>query len=184
VNSLSLHLVQKSPVRSEEWFHHSELGYNYRISEINCALGIEQMKRIESTLAWRETIARKYHERLMSSPHLKLPPLNLPRRRISWFTYVVRLGAQFSQVHRDWIWREMAKRGIGCARYFAPIHQQPIYQSLSSRRTDLAVTEESSVRSLALPFFNNIQEEQIDEVCQTLDELTRSIDLKRLCRSA
>jgi perosamine synthetase len=156
---------------STDWFQHRELGYNYRISDINCALGIEQLKRIESILRRREAIARSYHRRLGITSDLKLPALSVPRRRISWFVYVVRLSARFTRYQRDWIRNEMASRGIECGRYFAPIHLQPIYRSASHRRNDLSVTEWSAARSLALPFFNSITEEQIGEVCQTLHEL-------------
>ena len=156
---------------SEDWFEHSELGYNYRISDINCALGIEQMKRIETILQMREAVAHTYHRRLCGHPNLKLPPLSMPRRRISWFVYVVRLAGDLDRSDRDWIAREMTSRGIGCGRYFAPIHQQPIYRSASWRRAELPVTQRSAARSLALPFFNQIQEAQIDEVCDVLTEL-------------
>ncbi len=156
---------------SEDWFEHSELGYNYRISDINCALGIEQLKRIETILHMREAVARQYHRRLTGHPNLRLPPLSMPQRRISWFVYVVRLSDELDRSDRDWLAQEMILRGIACGRYFAPIHRQPIYRSASSRRAELPVTEWSAARALALPFFNRIQEAQIDEVCQTLTEL-------------
>jgi perosamine synthetase len=157
-----------------ERFEHGELGYNYRLSEINCALGIEQMKRLESILKRRDWVAREYHRRLSGNPGLKLPPLHVPGRRISWFVYVVRLGARFTERQRDWVWREMASRGIGCGRYFAPIHLQPIYRNASGNRLNLPNTEWSAARSLALPFFNNLKEMEIDEVCQTLQELMQA----------
>ena len=155
----------------DEWLQHTELGYNYRISEMNCALGIQQLKRIETILHRRESIAQEYDSRLNAHSELKLPLLIAPRRRLSWFVYVVRLGAVFTQSQRDWIAREMAMRGIGCGRYFAPIHLQPIYRSDSDRRVDLQVTESNAARSLALPFFNRIEAKQIDEVCESLVEL-------------
>jgi len=155
----------------EEWLQHTELGYNYRISEMNCALGIQQLKRIETILHRRQSIAQEYDSRLNAHSDLKLPLLIAPRRRLSWFVYVVRLGAVFAQSQRDWIARELALRGIGCGRYFAPIHLQPIYRSDSDRRVDLQVTESNAARSLALPFFNRIEANQIDEVCQSLVEL-------------
>jgi len=157
---------------SGEWLEHGEMGYNYRVSEINCALGIEQMKRLESILKKRDSVARGYHRRLSGNPELKLPPVDVPGRRISWFVYVVRLGAHFTQRQRDWIWKEMASCGIGCGRYFAPIHLQPIYAS--DPRHDLPNTEWSAGRTLALPFFNNLRESEIDEVCQTLQELMKA----------
>jgi perosamine synthetase len=156
---------------SGEWFQHSELGYNYRISDINCALGIEQLNRIDSILDRREAIARQYNQRLGQHPNLKLPPLTVPRREISWFVYVVRLGDRLREEDRDWIAREMKVRGIGTGRYFAPIHLQPIYRSCTSPKSALPITEFCASRSLALPFFNRIGQEQIAEVSRVLIEL-------------
>jgi perosamine synthetase len=153
---------------SGEWLQHEELGYNYRISELNCALGASQLQRLETILATREGVAREYHRRLQTEPGLQLPAIELPRRRISWFVYVLRLGEPFSAVQRDHILQEMASRGIACGRYFAPIHLQPAYRSQPHRCMTLAHTESIAQRTLALPFFNRISVEQIEEVCQTL----------------
>jgi perosamine synthetase len=158
---------------STEWFQHTDLGYNYRVSDINCALGIEQLKRIDAILDRRESIARKYSDILRSVPDLVTPAMALPRRKISWFVYVVRLNSRFDEAQRDWIVNEMKSRGIGLGRYFAPIHLQPIYRPSGSGKTALPVTEFQAARSLALPFFNRIREEEIKEVCQTLVELMR-----------
>ena len=86
--------------------------------------------------------------------------------------YVVRLADQINQSHRDRIARELHARGIASGRYFAPIHLQPIYRS--PQKLNLAVTEFQASRSLALPFFNRIQDEQIAEVCGALIELIRA----------
>ena len=119
---------------SGDWFEHCELGYNYRMSDINCALGIEQLKRIQTILDQREAVARQYHRRLVDHNDLILPPLTVPNRVVSRFAYIVRLSNRFNQRHRDWIVKEMNGRGIGCGRYFAPIHLQPIYRVLSGRK--------------------------------------------------
>jgi perosamine synthetase len=162
---------------SEDWFQHSELGYNYRISDINCALGIEQLKRIDAILERRERLAKKYGQLLASNPDLQLPPLALPGRKISWFAYAVRLGNRLNQDHRDWVVNQMRLRGIAVGRYFAPIHLQPVYRSCSGRKSVLPVTEFHASRSLALPFFNRIADEEIIEVCEALVQLIRSIKL-------
>lgn len=157
---------------SEHWFQHSELGYNYRISDINCALGIEQLKRIDTILNRREVVAREYDRLLNRYRELVLPPLTLGLRKISWFVYVVRLDNQINASLRDWIVNEMKARGIAVGRYFAPIHLQPIYRS--PQKLTLPITEFQASRSLALPFFNRIQEEQVAEVCRALIELIQA----------
>lgn len=158
---------------SDNWFRHVEVGYNYRISELNCALGCEQLKRLADTLNRREEIAREYAYRLNGNPEVHVPPLIVSHRRISWFAFVIRLSARFSETGRDLIIKAMRERGIELGRYFAPIHLQPAYRQFSSRSADLDITEDISTRVLALPFFNSILTTQIEEVCRTLMELTR-----------
>lgn len=156
---------------SDDWLQHTELGYNYRLPEVSCALGIEQLKKIEDILTMRAGIARRYNERLQNQP-LILPPLELPLARISWFVYVIRLRAHFQQGYRDAILQSLASQGIGCARYFAPIHLQPAYAAW--KNTNLPVTESEAARTIALPFFNQLTSEQLDRVCEGLScELRR-----------
>ena len=150
-----------------DWFDHQELGYNYRLSELACALGLAQMQRIESILVLREKAARTYADALQMIPQLILPPLTLPARRISWFVYVVRLRAEFSQHDRDDLLATLAAQGIACGRYFAPIHQQPCYAAWRHRHA-LPVTESHAARTLALPFFTQIASAQIATVSQAL----------------
>jgi perosamine synthetase len=158
-----------------EWLEHEELGYNYRIAELNCALGIEQLKRIESILDRREAVAREYQRRLEKHPDLELPPIALADRRISWFVYVIRWRGHRGPSHRGRVLRAMAARGIACGRYFAPIHLQPAYRTQPHRCMDLTHTEAIARRTLALPFFNRITGEQIEEVCQALHDVTRAV---------
>ncbi len=126
----------------------------------------------------RAEIAAKYNARLKGDKNLRLPALALPNRTISWFVYVVRLSENYWQNHRDWVVQEMNRRGIGCGRYFAPIHLQPAYQNVALRKMDLPVTVFEAARCLALPFFNRLEDSQIDEVCQNLSEVIRLIEQK------
>jgi perosamine synthetase len=156
---------------TSEWLQHSEVGFNYRISEMNCALGVEQLKRIEQILMRRAEVAAKYEARLGGVEGLKTPDLEFARGKMSWFVYVVRLGERFTRADREWVCGEMGKRRIGCGKYFAPIHLQPAYATEPSRKMELNVTEQVGDRTLALPFFNRITDAEIAEVCDTLQEL-------------
>ena len=161
---------------ASEWFEHTALGYNYRLSDINCALGIEQLKRLESILHQRETAARKYNERLANNPHLITPEIDIKNKKISWFVYVVRLNENFTRAQRDSIVNQMNCAEIGCGRYFAPIHLQPLYVERFGYKTgDFPNAEHAAERVIALPFFNRINDAQIDEVCETLEILTGAV---------
>jgi perosamine synthetase len=148
---------------SDDWFQHSELGYNYRLSEINCALGIEQIKRIDEILTRREAVALAYQNELGSVSGLTLPPMAVRDSRISWFVYVARV---LDGRLRHALLGFLTKEGVGCGRYFAPIHLQPSYAEWKNRK--LPVTERESQRTLALPFFNRLSKAQIKEVAEVL----------------
>ena len=152
------------------WLEHSVLGYNYRLPEISCALGISQMARIESILAQRETIARRYCEVLQANPDVTAPEMQVPDGRPCWFAFVVRLADGFTRCERDRVVHHLTTHGIGCRPYFPPIHLQPLYRPYDDRGFMLPVTEHVSSRTLALPFFNSLAEHEIAEVCRVLEE--------------
>jgi perosamine synthetase len=160
---------------STDWLQHAEVGYNYRLSEINCALGLAQLKRIEPILQQREKVARQYQQSLAKISGLILPATDVPNTRISWFVYVVRLDASFTEADRDSIIATLTKKGIGCGRYFAPIHMQPSYAAWRNSAA-LPVTEAQASRTIALPFFNRITEDEIAQVSDTLG--TAMLDLR------
>jgi perosamine synthetase len=166
--------IAQTPESSGSWFEHAELGFNYRLSEMQCALGLAQLARIEAILARREAIARRYCELLGGDSNLILPAIDLPGQRLSWFVFVVRLAARFSQADRDRVQRDLAAEGIATGRYFAPIHLQPAYAAWRERAR-LPVTESAAARALALPFFNRITNEQIERVCGVLRRVLQSV---------
>ncbi|SRR6266568_3802817 len=163
--------------RSEDldWLDCATIGYNYRLSEMPCALGIEQLKRIEEILGSRESVAAGYARALHGVSDVSVPPMQVENRRLSWFVFVVRLAASFSREHRDEIVRRMCSKGIGCGRYFAPIHRQPAYVAYASAEAHLPVTTFVADRSIALPFFNRLTQEEIGIVCNCLSDAIASI---------
>ncbi|MGC1872666.1 MAG: DegT/DnrJ/EryC1/StrS family aminotransferase [Acidobacteriaceae bacterium] len=158
-----------------EWLEHSLIGYNYRLSEMQCALGLEQLRRLENILARRAEVAAMYDRQLRGNPDLIVPELRIPEGRISWFVYVVRLSARLQRHHRDAIVAALRQQGIGCGRYFAPIHLQPAYQDLPRPTDPLTVTEHVGGRSIAMPFFNRISPAQVSEVCEALQDAIRAV---------
>ncbi len=159
---------------SDSWLQHTELGYNYRLSEIACTLGIGQMQRLEAILSRREEIAHVYHQQLCSEVGLTLPVIEIPGIRISWFVYVVQLTQAFTPADRDQIIHDLERAGIGCARYFAPIHLQPAYAEFLPT-APLPVTEFVASRTIALPFFNRINDSEVATVCATLQAAIQRI---------
>lgn len=156
-------------------FQHEMLGYNYRLSDINCALGIAQLERIDEILAKREKVASLYNERLKEINELILPRFE-EKKKISWFVYVVRLTNKYLKRDRDLILNKLKEKGIGCSNYFSPIHLQPLYKKMFGyKRGDFPVTEKVSERTIALPFYNNLRDEQIKYICEKLKQIIHSL---------
>lgn len=150
---------------------HAEVGYSYRIADINCALGAAQLSRIEAILEQRQKLAASYDMRLRDYAIVQPPPLECSYGGISWFTYVIQLASQFGRQDRDRVWLGLQVRGIGAGRYFAPLHGQPVLRGRYRQSGSLAVTESVAGRALALPFFVGMTEAEVDEVCSTLTGL-------------
>ena len=159
---------------SGNWLDHVEPGYNYRLSELACALGRVQLRRIDEILALRRQAAERYHALLAGIPGLERPPLSLPLRELSWFVYVVRLP---QGVDRDRVRAVLARRGVATGRYFAPIHLQPAWRAQRGQDVGhLPLTESIAHRTLALPFFNRITAEQQQDVAAALREAIAAPD--------
>ncbi|MEI6126004.1 MAG: DegT/DnrJ/EryC1/StrS family aminotransferase [Pseudomonadota bacterium] len=153
------------------WFSHERLGYNYRLSDINCALGVVQLQRIEEMLKHRAAVAQYYNRRLQSISCIKIPYC-APHVKLGWFVYVIQLGDEFRRKDRDGIIQKLKKRGIESSNYFAPIHLQPFYRKMFGYKPgDFPVTESVAERTLALPFFNNLKEPEIDFVVDNLKDI-------------
>ncbi len=160
----------------DSWLQHTRLGYNYRISDINCALGISQIRKLEEIIEKRNKAAAAYSERLMEIEEIMPPFISKNVTKMSWFVYVVRLSKKFSKEKRDRIIEEMEKRGVQTRNYFAPIHLQPFYRrKFGFGEGDFPVTEFVSERTIALPFYTEITEKEISYVVYALKESIRSV---------
>jgi perosamine synthetase len=154
---------------SSNWLQHEEIGYNYRLSELACALGIVQLRRLPQILAQRAQVAQTYDQLLANIDAIERPSLHLPNRTISWFVYVIRMANHLPPNARDTVLETLQSAGIGCARYFAPIHQQPAYaQHPSALSAHLPETETVAQRTLALPFYNRLTPSDAKEVAHAL----------------
>jgi len=156
------------------WLEHQRLGYNYRMDEMSAALGVSQLKRIESHIGKRERVARMYGERL-SRFDLVRPPVVRPHVRMSWFVYVATLA---EGLDRDPVMAAVEARGVPVRAYFSPIHLQPyIRDEVRLAPVTLPVTEAIARRTIALPFHNNLTAQEVERVVGALAatvEATRS----------
>lgn len=150
------------------WLAHERLGYNYRLSELACVLGNSQMQRLDAILDVRRRVAGFYMHKLLDCHDLILPNVDSPND-MSWFTFVVRLSDQYAQSERDRIITGMRRHDIAAANYFPCIHLQPFYRKqFGFDKGDFPVAESIAQRFIALPFFNRMDETQVELVAHTL----------------
>lgn len=161
---------------------HGRLGFNYRLTDLQAALGVAQLERLDELLAARARAAALYDERLAALDYgapagegdpggLVLPCADRGAERRSWFVYAVRLPAGSD---RDAVLASLAERGIEAKAYMPCIHLMPHYRErFGYREGQFPVAEDASARLLALPFFGGIAEVQVDRVCEALGEALR-----------
>ena len=147
------------------WLDHDRLGFNYRLSDLQAALGVAQVEKLDSLLERRAAVAAAYAERLGELDGLRAPAPGRGGERRSWFVYTVRLPAG---VDRDETIGRLAERGVASKAYLPCIHLFPHLRELGSREGQFPVAEAAAADSLALPFFPAMTEAQVDRVCQEL----------------
>ncbi len=161
------------------WLGHERLGYNYRMSEVNAALGVAQMKRLGKLIETRQNIAATYTRRLMGNIDIILPTVE-PETFMSWFVFVVRLSDRFTADDRDYIIEGLRRHEVGASNYFPPIPMLPFYRKrFGFGPGDFPAAESVSHRTIALPFFTRLTEREIDLVCQTLELMMTRIAFAR-----
>jgi perosamine synthetase len=148
------------------WLDHDRLGFNYRLSDIACALGIAQLERLEAMLADRARVASLYREALDGIDGLRLPCPDLDGNQRGWFVFVVQLPRG---VDRDETIRKLAAAGIQSKPYLPAIHLMSFYREhFGHREGEFPVCEGVARRSLALPFFPAMSEGQVARVVVAL----------------
>ncbi len=165
-----------------DWLDHDRLGWNYRLTEIQAAIGIAQLERLEELLAARERVAELYCDRLKAldgaaragegdPAKLVLPAAAPEPQRRTWFVYTVRLP---SGADRDAVIADLDRRGVASKAYLPCIHLMPHYRELYGfSGGEFPIAEEASARSLALPFFGAMGEPEVERVSEALAEALR-----------
>jgi perosamine synthetase len=148
------------------WLDHDRLGFNYRLSDIACALGLAQLDRLDDLLAGRARVAGGYAEALAEVEGLQLPCPDTAGNRRGWFVYVVQLPREHD---RDAVVRALGERGIPSKPYFPAVHLMSFYRErFGHREGEFPVCEDVAARSIALPFFPHMTEGQVARVATAL----------------
>ncbi|NIA23806.1 MAG: polysaccharide biosynthesis protein, partial [Proteobacteria bacterium] len=177
------------------WLEHERLGYNFRMSELNAALGVAQTERLDEILEKRNRAAGRYYELLRGIKGITLPHIDSRVNFMSWFVFVIRISKydnEFEEFRereriaknksdkfkkllkktnnlRNALLDKLMENGIGCKPYFTPIHLQKFYRKMFGYKIgDFPVTEYVGSGTVAIPFFTNITLKQQKEVAKTI----------------
>ncbi len=149
-----------------DWLDHDRLGFNYRLSDIACAIGIAQVERLGETVPARRRVAALYRGALAGIEGLTLPCENQGRAQRGWFVFVVQLP---HGMDRDETIRALGRRGIQSKPYLPAIHLMTFYRErFGHREGEFPVCEDVAARSIALPFFPEMTEGQVERVAHEL----------------
>jgi perosamine synthetase len=150
------------------WLDHDRLGFNYRLTDIACAIGLVQLRRLDGMLADRARVASWYREALADVDGLELPCPDAGGDRRGWFVFVVQVphGRE-----RDEVIRALRAAGVQCKPYLPAIHLMSFYRErFGHREGEFPVCEDVAARALALPFFPAMTEGQVARVAAALRE--------------
>lgn len=145
------------------WYYQQlDIGFNFRLTEIQAALGLSQLKRLDAYVARRHEIAQQYDRRLASLPIIK--PYQCPKARSSYHLYPIQVEA-----NRSRIFKQLREAGIGVNVHYIPVPAQPYYQHLGFRASDCPNAVKYYEHAISLPMFPTLTEEQQEKVCRCLE---------------
>jgi UDP-4-amino-4,6-dideoxy-N-acetyl-beta-L-altrosamine transaminase len=177
LEQLRSHGITKSPhlftqESSGDWYYEQQtLGFNYRLTDIQAALGVSQMQRLNQFVTRRQELADRYHTKLQDLP-LETPIVR-PENQSSYHLYVVRLKLDKLRRSKLDIFQDLKARGIGVQVHYIPVHTQPYYQSLGFKWGDYPIVEAYCAETLSLPIHYDLTDLEQDSIIQALEEVLR-----------
>jgi perosamine synthetase len=151
------------------WLDHDRLGFNYRIDELSCALGVAQLERVDELLADRARVAAAYRAALAGIEGLGLPCEDAGGDVRGWFVFVVQLPRGIA---RDDVMAGLRAAGVQSKPYLPAIHLMSFYRErFGHREGEFPVCEHVAARSLALPFFGELTEGELEHVVAALRQV-------------
>ena len=157
--------------RKDGWFYEMEsIGYNYRITDLQCALGLSQLAKAEDFLKKRRIIAQRYDEAFRSLPEVEIP-VQLVDRTSAWHLYAIRLRLDKLRVGRLEVFRALRAENIGVNVHYIPVPWHPYYQKLGYNRGECPKAERIYEQLLTLPIFPVMTDRDVDDVIRAVHKV-------------
>jgi len=159
---------------SGQWIYDmKELGYNYRLSDIACALGLAQLRRLDENLARRRAIAARYAEAFLAMPGVILPVMR-PGVNPAWHLYPIRVDASKLRVDRAGIFRALRGENIGVNVHYIPVHKHSFYRErFGYQGGEYPVAEHAYEALISLPMFHAMTDEDVADVIAAVEKVLR-----------
>ena len=156
--------------KNEIWnYQQIELGFNYRMNDLQAALGLNQMKRLDQYIKRRHKIAEHYDIKLKNLP--LITPWQLPYVYSSYHLYPILIKDNLSPKTQRQVYDELIKNNIMVNLHYIPVHRQPYYENLGFKKNDFPIAEKLHKEIISIPIYPSIQVEQQDYVLETLKKV-------------
>ena len=158
--------------RTGQWYYEmTSLGYNYRLTDMACALGLSQLSLLTRNVQRRREIAQCYKNKLGSVTGLCLPSSRSDSES-SWHLYPVRIDQKYANGKRDEIFRALRAEGIGVNVHYIPVHLHPYYRTRFGERAGLCpIAEKVYTELISLPMFHGMTDQDVNDVVEAVDKV-------------
>lgn len=167
----------KKSAQPDFYYEQQSLGFNYRMTDLQAALGLSQLKKLDAFIQQREILVEHYRSLLKETP-LILPPA-LRDRRSAWHIFITNVN--FFQNHienealRNDLYKHLKENNILCNVHYLPIHLQPYYQQLGFKQGDYPIAERYASTALTLPLYGALTSENVAHICHLISEFFSAI---------
>jgi dTDP-4-amino-4,6-dideoxygalactose transaminase len=152
------------------WYYQQlELGFNYRMTDIQAALGASQMQRLDEFVSRRRDLAARYNQLLSDFPLVL--PWQHPDTESSWHLYIIRLQLDRIAKTHSQVFGELRQEGIGVNLHYIPVHTQPYYQKLGFNMGDFPESEKYYQEAISLPMYYGLSEESQNQIVDSLTNI-------------
>lgn len=155
------------------WYYEMQgLGYNYRLTDFQCALGLSQLKKIDRINQRKIEIAQKYNSKFQDMAEITIPQINPVDSNPAWHIYVIQLNLEKLKVGRREIFEALKVENIGVNVHYIPVHLQPYYQkTYNYHKGDFPKAENYYSRAITLPIFPKMSDKDVDDVIMAVKKV-------------